>query len=162
MKRVIHYMRPDVFFVRPHHTVFEVAKILAKNNISGAPVVEKGRLIGMISLSDITKFMSIHFSQSDFISELFAHDPTSVWLMMLNVMKVGKNFSDFRKELVRMSKFQVKDMMSRSVVAIGPDAPLFEAAEKMDKYDVNRLPVVQKDRLIGIITRGDLLKALID
>src|SRR3989344_2441082 len=97
MKRVLHYMRGDVFFVRPHHTVFEIAKILAKNNISGAPVVERGRIVGMISISDITKFMSIRMAKSD----ILAHDPNSLSIMFLTLMKMGKDLADFRKELDR-------------------------------------------------------------
>jgi len=162
MKRVKDFMRSDVFFVRPHHTVYDVAKILSKNNIGGAPVVERGRVIGVISISDITKFMSIQFSQSGMIPELLAHDPGSIWLMILNIMKIGKDFADFRHELERMLKFRVKDVMSRNVVAVDPDSPIFEAASLMDKHDVNRLPVIIDSKLIGIITRADLLRALIE
>ena len=158
MKRVKDYMRSDVFFVRPNFTIFEVAKVLSKNNIGGAPVVERGRVIGMISISDITKFMSIHIPNSDII----AHDPNSVSIMLLSILKMGKDYRDFKKDLERISHFQVKDMMSRNVVAIAPDSPLFEAAGMMEKYDVNRLPVIEGSKLIGIITRGDLLRAFIE
>ena len=158
MKKVKDYMRSDVFFVRPGFTIFEVAKVFAKNNIGGAPVVERSRVIGMISISDITKFMSIRMSQSDII----AHDPNSLSIMLLTLVKMGKDYSDFKKELERMSHYTVKDVMSRNIVAIAPDSPLFEAASMMEKHDVNRLPVIEGNRLIGIITRADLLRALID
>jgi len=158
MKKVREYMRPDVFFVRPTFTIFEVAKIFAKDNISGAPVVEHGKVIGMISISDITKFMALRISQADVI----AHDPNSLSIMLLTLIKMGKDYADFRRELERISHFTVRDVMSRNVVAIAPDAPLFEAASMMEKHDVNRLPVIEGKRLIGIITRGDLLRALID
>jgi len=158
MKRVREFMRSDVFFVRPHFTVFEVARVLSKNNIGGAPVVERGQVIGMISITDITKFMSIRMARSDII----AHDPNSLSIMLLTLMKMGKDFNDFKKELDRMSRYQVKDMMSRNVVAIAPDSPLFEAAALMEKHDVNRLPVIEGNKLIGIITRADLLRALIE
>ena len=158
MRKVKDYMRSDVFFVRPNFTVFDVAKVLAKNNIGGAPVVERGRVIGMISISDITKFMSISLADSDIID----HDPNSLSMLLLNLVKMGKDYRDFRKEIERMSRFQVKDMMSRNVIAIPPEAPLFEAAGMMEKHDVNRLPVIENSKLVGIITRADLLRALID
>ena len=50
-------MHSDVMFVRPNWTVFDVAKIFEKNGISGAPVVEKGKVIGVVSMSDLVKFM---------------------------------------------------------------------------------------------------------
>jgi CBS domain-containing protein len=162
MKKVKHYMRSDVLFVRPDFSVFDVAKVFSKNHISGAPVVERGRVTGMISISDITKFMSIRLVQSDVLSDLITHDPSSMSIMLLALVKMGKDYADFKKELERMSHFRVKDMMSRTVVAVSPDAPLFEAAGLMDRYDVNRLPVIERNKLIGIITRADLLRALID
>jgi CBS domain-containing protein len=161
MKKVMHYMRSDVLFVRPDFSVFDVAKVFSKNHISGAPVVERGRVIGMISISDITKFMSIHLAKSDFITEI-THDPSTLSIMLLAIMKMGKDYNDFKKELERLSNFKVKDMMSRNVVAIAPEAPLFEAAGLMEKHDVNRLPVIEGSKLIGIITRADLLRALVD
>ena len=162
MKKVRHYMRSDVLFVRPHFSVFDVAKVFSKNHISGAPVVEKGRVIGMISISDITRFMSINLSKADLLSELIPHEASSLSIVLLTLVKMGKDYTDFKKEIDRMARFTVKDMMCRNVVAISPDSPLFEAAGLMDKYDVNRLPVIEGSKLIGIITRADLLRALIE
>jgi len=161
MKKVRHYMRCDVLFVRPNFSVFDIARVFSKNHISGAPVVEKGKVVGMISISDITKFMSIHLAKSDFITEI-THDPSTLSIMLLAIMKMGKDYNDFKKELERLSNFKVKDIMCRNVVAITPEAPLFEAAGLMEKHDVNRLPVIEGSKLIGIITRADLLRALVD
>jgi CBS domain-containing protein len=83
-------------------------------------------------------------------------------MLILNLIKLGKDYSEFKKELDRISKFTVKDVMSKEVVFINPDSDLFEAANIMDKYDVNRLPVIDDGKLIGVISRADLIKALID
>lgn len=158
MKKVKDFMCSDVLFVRPNNSVFDVAKVFSKNNISGAPVVEDGRVIGVISISDIVKFMGIKLVDGSVI----AHEPQSLSMIFLNLIKMGKEFVDFKKDLERISNTEIKHMMSKDVVAIGPNADLFEAANIMEKSDVNRLPVINDGRLVGIIARADLIRALID
>lgn len=157
MKKVRDFMRCDVFFVKPNHSVFDVAKVFSQNNISGAPVVEHGKVIGIVSISDMVRFMGIKLTD-----ENVAHEPQSLSMILLNLVKMGKDFVDFKKEIERVSKTEIKHMMSKEVVAIEPDADLFEAANMMEKNDVNRLPVIEKGKLVGIIARADLIKALIE
>jgi CBS domain-containing protein len=158
MKKVRDFMRCDVFFVKPNHSVFDVAKVFSHNNISGAPVVDKGRVIGIVSVSDIIKFMNTKLTNA----ETIVQEPNSLSLLLLNLVKMGKDYVDFKKELGRISKTEVKNMMSKKVVCISPEANLFEAAEMMEKNDVNRLPVIENGKLIGIIARADLIKALVE
>jgi CBS domain-containing protein len=157
MKKVKDFMRCDVFFVKPNHSVFDVAKVFSQNNISGAPVVENCKVVGVISVSDIIKFMNVKLGNS----EIFTEDPNSLMVLFFNLVKLGKDYIDFRKQLEKISKTEIKHMMSKKVVHISSEASLFEAAEMMEKNDVNRLPVVENGRLIGIIARTDLIKALI-
>lgn len=149
-------MRSDVMFVRPHWTVFECAKVFEKSNISGAPVVENGKVIGVVSVSDIIKFMGIKLMDADVTDQ-----PQGLSMMLLNLLKMGKDFVDFQKELERISKVTVKDVMSKYVVAIHPTANVYEAAKMMEDNDVNRLPVIHNGKLIGIVARADLIKALL-
>jgi len=157
MKKVKDFMRCDVFFVKPNHSVFDVAKVFSQNNISGAPVVENCKIVGVISVSDIIKFMNMKLGNS----EIFTEDPNSLTVLFFNLVKLGKDYMDFRKQLEKISKTEIKHMMSKNVVHISSEASLFEAAEMMEKNDVNRLPVVENGKLIGIIARTDLIKALI-
>jgi CBS domain-containing protein len=158
MKKVKDLMNRHVFFVKPHHSIYDVARVFAKSEISGAPVVDGGRVVGVLSLSDIVSFMGLKLAES----EVIPHEPNSLSMLILNLIKLGKDYSEFKKELDRISKFTVKDVMSKEVVFINPDSDLFEAANIMDKYDVNRLPVIDDGKLIGVISRADLIKALID
>lgn len=158
MKKVRDFMRCDVFFVKPNHSVFDVAKVFSQNNISGAPVVDKGKVVGVVSISDIVKFMNVKLANADII----VHEPQSLSFLFLNLVKMGKDYVDFKKELERISKTEIKHMMSKKVVSISPEANLFEAAEMMEKNDVNRLPVIENGKLIGIIARADLIKALVE
>lgn len=150
-------MRSDVLFVRPSWTVFDCAKLFEKNNISGAPVVENGKVIGVISISDLIKFMGIKLMDA----EILAEEPQGLSMLLMNLVKMGKDFVDFKKELERISKVTVRDVMSKYVVAIHPTANLYEAAKMMEDNDVNRLPVIREGKLIGIVARADLVKALL-
>jgi len=158
MRKVRDIMCCDVLFVRPNNSVFDVAKVFSKNNISGAPVIERGRVVGVISISDIVKFMGIRLADGAAV----IHEPQSLSLILLNLVKMGKDFMDFRKDLERISKTEIKHMMSKDVAAIDPNAELFEAANMMESKDVNRLPVIEDGKLVGIVARADLIRALIE
>jgi len=156
MKRVRDFMNSDVVCFTSNASVFEVAKVFSQKDISGAPVVEKDRVIGIISISDIVKFISMKLAKTE-TSQI-----PSLSLLLLNFVKSGKDYLIFKKEIERISKTEIKSMMSKKVVSINPEASLFEAASVMEKNDVNRLPVIENDGLVGIIARADLIKALIE
>ena len=59
MKKVENFMNKRVVFFSPEDSIFDVAKIFSKRSISGAPVVRNKKVIGVISESDIVKFMSL-------------------------------------------------------------------------------------------------------
>jgi len=156
--KVRDFMNKEVFFVKPEFSIFEVAKVFSKIDISGAPVVDKGKVVGVVSISDLTKFMSIKLADA----ETVVSNPSSLSFLLLNFARFSKDSAGFKKEMDRISKTKIKHIMSKNVFCISPDANLFEAATIMDKNDVNRLPVVEKGKLVGIIAKADLLKALVE
>jgi CBS domain-containing protein len=143
-------MKKKVIYFSPNDSIFKVAKIFSQRNISGAPVVENGKVVGVISETDIIKFIRMKFPSSIATPQLS--------LLILNFLK---NTFGFREEVKKVSKLRVKDLMSKKVVSISPKASILEAAEKMEKFDVQRLPVIEKGKLVGIISRADLVKTLI-
>jgi CBS domain-containing protein len=148
--KVKEIMKRKVIHFSPNDSIFKVAKIFSQKNISGAPVVEKGKVVGIISETDIIKFIRMKFPSSIAAPQLS--------LLILNFLK---NTFGFREEVKKVSKLRVKDLMSKKVVSISPKASILEAAEKMEKFDVQRLPVIEKGKLVGIISRADLVKTLI-
>jgi CBS domain-containing protein len=148
--KVKEIMKKKVIYFSPSDSIFKVAKIFSQKNISGAPVVENGKVVGVISETDIIKFIRMKFPSSIATPQLS--------LLILNFLK---NTFGFREEVKKVSKLRVKDLMSKKVVSISPKASILEAAEKMEKFDVQRLPVIEKGKLVGIISRADLVKTLI-
>ena len=150
------YMRKDPVTFGPHDSIFDAAEVLSKKNISGAPVVDGRKVVGMITVSDIVKFMCLKMS----ISGFGGMEKQSLTLMTTLMIK---DELSYLAEVKKVSKNMVKDFMTDEVITVGPDATLIEVAELLDKHRIDRLPVVDgKEKLLGIISRTDLLRALID
>lgn len=158
MRKVRDFMNPNVIYFSPDDSIFDVAKSFSENDISGAPVVKKGKVVGIISISDIVKFLSLKLK----FSESSLTNPLSLSMQMINIFQIGKNYLQLKKEIEKLSRTKVKDVMSKKVVCIDPDSSLLEAANKMAENDVNRLPVIDKNgKLVGIIAREDLIRGLL-
>ncbi|MBI4894590.1 MAG: CBS domain-containing protein [Candidatus Aenigmarchaeota archaeon] len=150
------YMRKEPVTFGPHDSIFDAAEVLSKRGISGAPVVDGRKVVGMITVSDIVRFMCLKMS----ISGFGGMEKQSLTLMTTLMIK---DELSYLAEVKKVSKNMVKDFMTDEVVTVGPDATLIEVAELLDKHRIDRLPVVDaKEKLLGIISRTDLLRALLD
>ena len=149
MKLVEEYMKKAVIVLSPEDRVLDVINIFSENNISGAPVVENGKVIGVVSESDIIKFLS-----KDLVE--FPKPKTNIQLMMLEIVK---SQIELKVSIKKQLDTKIKDIMNKNVVTISPKDGILKAAEIMSKNDVRRLPVTENGKLVGIISRTDLLKA---
>ncbi|MDQ0563548.1 CBS domain-containing protein [Rhizobium mesoamericanum] len=137
-------MTPSPITVCSSSTIFEAADIMLANRISGLPVVDdKGVLVGIITEGD---FLRRH--------ELDTNQRRS-WLQSW-LASPGK----IADEYVRAHGRRVEEVMNTQVVAVGLKAPLSDAVRLMERHDIKRLPVISDGRLVGIISRSDLLRAL--
>ena len=156
MKLVKDYMKTKIRKVKPRDSIFKVAEIFSKYHISGAPVVRGKKVVGVITGSDIIRFMKLDLSKTH--SE-FAVEPHTISILVLALVK---DQLGIKERLENLSKILAKDLMTREVIAIGPDESILEAATKLDEHKIERLPVVENGKLIGIISRSDLIRALLD
>jgi len=122
-------------------------------------VVSRGKVLGVVSETDIVKFMSMKLSQSLNSKSLPLQ---SLSMICLNLIKTGKSHLAIKEDLERISRIKVKNVMTKEAVSVGPDTNIFDAAAMMERHDINRLPVVSRGKLVGIIARADLIKALVD
>ncbi|WP_459201825.1 CBS domain-containing protein [Methanococcus sp. CF] len=125
-----------------------------KNKISGAPVVEGEKIVGIISESDIIKALTSH-------DERFRLVLPSPFDLIELPLKTAIKIEEFRGDVENALKTEVFEAMIEKVVTVSPETPITEAAEIMVKNKVKRLPVVEDEKLVGIITRGDLIEAMI-
>lgn len=154
MKLVKDYMKTKVVCFSPEDSVFKVAKVLAKKGISGGPVVKGETVLGVISETDIVRFMRLNLPE---LTDLVEPHSTAI-----SIVALIKHHLDFRREIKRLFRARAKDVMSKHVISISPDQSLLEAANLMEREDIRRLLVIEKGKLVGIISRTDLLRALID
>jgi len=156
MKLVKDYMKRKVITVKPTDSIFKVAETLSKHHISGTPVVNKRKVVGIITETDIVKFMKLDLSKTH--AELVA-EPHALTVVILALIK---DQLGVKKHLEKMSKIKVSDFMTKEVISVPPDENILEAAALLDKHHIDRLPVINKGRLGGIISRCDLIRALLD
>jgi CBS domain-containing protein len=133
-----------VVTLRPEETILDAAKRLLSNRISGAPVVVGGRLVGVVSEVDLVKAL-LPSSRGDLVAV-----PSPLMFLLLRGSPPHETRFSF-----------VGDVMTKNVVTIGQDESLLEAASKIDRYGVRRLPVVdQEGFVVGVVARSDLVRCM--
>ncbi|NLE10455.1 MAG: CBS domain-containing protein [Actinobacteria bacterium] len=145
--RVKDIMQRDVITVSPDTTVRDLADILAENKISGVPVIdEERRVLGMVSEADvILQDADLHFPY---------------YIQFLDSIIYLESVKKFEERFRKAFGASVSDIMSTEVITISPDATVREAATLMADEKVNRLPVTENLALVGIVTRGDIVRAI--
>jgi CBS domain-containing protein len=146
--RVGEIMTRDVVTAASETTVSELARLLWINNVSGLPVVDgERRVVGIVSESDLL-VRNAHLQVPTYVRVLDALIPLS-------------NTRRFDEDLRKALGSTAADIMTSPVVTIDPDAELVEAATLMMDRHINRLPVVEDDRLVGIVSRADFVRLMV-
>lgn len=126
-------MSRDITVLEPRTKASVAARLLEERRISGAPVVEHGRLIGIFTLRDLMEPAGPTWQTS---GPFLRHEHT-------------------------LADIEVGQMMTREVITGDPDWPLTRAATVMEATGVNRLPIVDAmDRVLGMLTRDDVVRAV--
>jgi CBS domain-containing protein len=137
-------MTTNVFAVAPDTSVREIATLLHAKRISGVPVVDpNGAVVGIVSEGDLMKHVGAVGEQR-----------RSWWLTMF--AGEGALAHDYAKTHARLAR----DVMTPNVIIVTPTASVAEIANTLERHRIKRVPVVQNGKLIGIVTRGNLLQAL--
>jgi CBS domain-containing protein len=137
--------------VSPEMTLPELQRTLISTRMSGFPVVQNDRLVGVVSRSDVVRQLTVEHSlgemRSAYQSETGIENEDETFLANV-AQHVGS----------RMEKLRVEDVMTRSVLSLPPDAPLQQVARMLVDNRIHRLLVVEGGELIGIISSTDLVR----
>jgi CBS-domain-containing membrane protein len=137
-------MVTSVITVGPQASVQDVAKLLLTNRISGLPVVsDQGDLVGIVSEGDLLHRVEAGTGRR-----------RPWWLAILTGRDV------LAAEYVREHSGKVADVMTRHVITATPDTSLQDIAHLLEKNGIKRVPIVDAGRLVGIVSRANLLQAL--
>jgi CBS domain-containing protein len=123
----------------------EVIGVLRTHQISGAPVTnEKGELVGIVSEKDLLRVLYPYYESYYLNPEQYT------------------DHEDREKKASDIQNRPVEQFMSLSVHTAAPDMPIMRAGSIMISHGIHRLPVVEKGKLVGIVTRRDIYKKLIE
>lgn len=138
-------MTDGVISVRPETPLKEVARSLAEHGISGVPVVDDdGRVLGVVS-------------EADFLIK--EQDPPRPERSLLFSWLFDRD--EGRRVEAKLHATTAGECMSRPPITVAPESGLREAAALMTRHGINRLPVVEEGRLVGIVTRADLVQTFL-
>lgn len=137
-------MTKDVITVTPQASIEDAAKIMLRTHISGLPVQDDaGNLVGIVSESDFLRR-----------SEIGTGRKRPAWLQFL--VGPGRAATDFVHERGR----KIEDVMTENPVTVDEETPLEDLVRLMEKKGIKRLPVMSGNKLVGIVTRSNLLQAV--
>jgi CBS domain-containing protein len=137
-------MTPHILSVGPDESVFVAARLMLQKKISGLPVVDAaGNLVGIVTEGDFLRR-----------TETDTKRRRPKWLEFF----VGPG--RLADEYVRFSGRKVRDVMTGDVRTVAPDASLEDVVRIMERQNIKRVPVVEKGKMVGIITRANLLHAM--
>lgn len=145
---VAEYMFKDVVAISSDKSFEKVLDLFKNNSFNAFPVVDENRkLLGIVSKTDLLKiFVPEYFSLIDDIS--FVKD--------FGAMEIDHKSAGIIKRLLVAG-----DIMTTRVITITPDSSLFKALALMRKYNIRVLPVVEGEKLVGVISRTDLMRAFL-
>lgn len=142
--KVCQVMTPEVIGCRRDWKMPDVIRLLATHGLHGVPVVdEEGELVGTLSELDI-----VHRAFPDYV-----HADSA--------LLQGLSRADILK-LRNLDTLTVSSFMTKTVYTVGPDDDLVEAARVMVERRLNRLPVVEGKRVVGMLSRHDVLRGMLE
>ena len=131
--RVADWMSENVLAVETYDSIAVARQLMAKHRVNQLPVLDKDQLVGLVTDRDIRDAY-----------------PTS---MMIDQTKAIDSFAE---------KITVEEVMTHDVLIVRPETPLATAVGLLRKHRIGSLPVVQGKKLVGIITRSDILDFVLD
>jgi CBS domain-containing protein len=137
-------MTTRVVTVRPDSPITDAARLMLENNVSGLPVIDDvGHVVGIVTEHDLLRGQSNGFR---------ARPPH--WLQFMIKR------SEMTNETARFHEANVEEVMTSNPLTVTEDTQIAEACRIIGEHGIKRLPVVRDGRIVGIVARADLVRAL--
>ena len=139
-------MTKPVISVTPETTIVDAARLMLQHGISGLPVVDaKGAVIGIVTEGDLLRR-----------TETGTDHPHSRWYeLLISPGRLARNY-------VHSHARTVGKVMTQTVASVTPSDSLATVVQLMESHHIRRLPVIEAGRLVGIVSRANLVRALLD
>ena len=147
-------MTRDVITCKPSDSIESVVKMMSEKNISGLPVVDGDKVVGVVTEGDIMRILAV----PERSGTLWLPSPLEIWLEI--PVKDLMQLRRLQKSVKDVGAQTVGDIMTKAVLSVDPDDDIEDAASIMMKHKVNRLVALKGGKLAGIITRDDIIHGL--
>jgi len=142
--------------VGPELPLHDLEARLVHERVSGVPVVERGRVVGVVSRADVLRHLELERTQLGALSAFYLEPWDADARSAEDDARVPRAVAE------RMERLRVRDVMVGDVIAVAPDAPLREAARLMVEHRVHRVLVLDGGRLAGLLSAFDLVRLVAD
>ncbi len=140
-------MTREVIVARPEDSVRTLARMLSDHEISAVPICDAGgRLLGMVSEGDLMR----PFGEEKMLKRAW-------WL---NLLAEGNDLAPDFMDYIRMDSRRARDLMTKEVISAPATASIGELADLMTNHKVKRLPILRDGKLVGVVSRSDLVRAM--
>jgi len=140
-------MTKNVKTVRPDASVAEIARLLCDHQISAVPVCDaEGQVVGMLSEGDLLRPVG--------------HEQSAKRAWWLNLLAEGTDLAPSFLECISVENQRAGNLMITPVVTASPDNSVPELADLLMRHHIKRLPILREGKLVGIVSRADLIRAL--
>jgi CBS domain-containing protein len=147
MQKASDIMTRDVITLSPETSISQAAQVLLGQRVNGCPVVDaKGRLVGILC-------------QSDLVAQQKRLPVPTVFTLLDGLLPLS-SMGDLDREMEKIAAITVDQAMSREPEFVAPDTPVDEIATLMVERGFHTLPVVDKDKVVGIIGMEDILRTI--
>jgi CBS domain-containing protein len=181
MLRVRDIMTTNVITLSPDTSLLSAVQLLADSQVTGAPVVEGTKVIGVLSVSDLLEFSGSSAEDDPWTGEEIEPEDWATRVGRRDVEhedEAAALTSDFfgaapaafsavapepgREGVTHLADHDVSELMTRKIWAVGPGEHVADAAKMMQRAGIHRLLVMEGGRLLGIVTTMDIARAVAD
>ena len=141
--------KAPLIVVHPHDRIPAIASKLHDAHVSAAPVVDAaGNLLGLVSERDIIRH--------------FGHQETERRTHWLELLAEGEDLATEFLEYLKEENRTAADVMIHDVVTVQEDTPVADIVDLFAEHGIKRVPVLREGKLVGIVSRSDIIRALAD
>ena len=141
-------MTTNLITIRPETSLREITQLLLENHISGLPVIDnEGNLVGIVSEGDLI-YKEVATQSLDTLS-------------IISALIHSDGVQEYRKAANNILELTAADIMSSKVVSFSPDTSIQRVGQIMLEFHIKRIPIVEGKKLIGIVSRADIIRLLL-
>ena len=157
-------MVTQVYSVRETATVREVLELFAQNRISGAPIITANKtVVGYISGGDIMRQLGKHSPTQGYVGWATIGSFYGGLAMLDPEMEPGRGqeLDELKSNAEMLFDKKAIDIGSKKVITVNDDTDLVDVAELLAKKNIKKVPVIEGQRVVGVISRGDIVRTVV-